>query len=70
MISPGLDFDDYVVNIHLNVPSQLVIEDFIHRSLIYTPCIILKSEWHHLIAIQPLVCDKGSMDLVMFSHWD
>ena len=65
LIGPYSDY--HIINVHLNVPTQLIAEDHVECLLICSPH-IFQAERHHFVAVNPSRGDEGTMDSVVFSH--
>lgn len=63
------NFDDHVIDIHLYVSFDLVLEHFIDHLLI-CGFGIFQAEGHNLVAIYSSVVDEGSVFLVLGGHLD
>jgi hypothetical protein len=67
MINRRRAFHHHIIDICFHILTQLFMKDLIHHPLICCPHIFLP-EWHHLVAIQPLVGYKSSFVLVGLEH--
>jgi len=54
---------DYVVHIYLNVLSNLLSQDLVHKSLVRCPD-IFEAERHDIITIVHCISDEGSLSVV------
>ena len=62
-------FDEHVINVHLHCLSELFREHTVDESLI-SHAGILKTEWHHPIAVGSVVGYECSFFLVVGVHHD
>ena len=62
-------FYQHVVNIDLDISSNLMCEHFVHEPL--RCCArIFEAEWHHFVAEEALVGDERSLLLIHFVYFD
>lgn len=62
-------FDDYIIDIYLNIPTNLVCKHFFHPTLGCCPD-ILKTEWHLPVVEGATIGMKGHFILIFSSHPD
>src|SRR3954469_16945077 len=58
----------HVIDVYLNIFVQLILQAFLHASLICCTC-ISQSEWHGTIAISPVRGDKRCLYLIIRIQW-
>ena len=66
MLSSGFTFYNNVVNVDFHGSTDQGLEDFFHYSLI-SSTVILKSERHDFVVVQPIWCNKVVFSL---SGWN
>ena len=62
-------FYQHVVNVDLDISSNLMCKHLVHEPLIRCAC-IFEAEQHHFIAEDTLVGDERSLFLIRFVHFD
>ena len=62
-------FDDNIVDIFLNILTNLVMQAFLHAPLI-CHTYISQTEWHSDIAISPVRGNESSLYLIIGVQWD
>ena len=68
MIVLLLTFYQHVINIDLDISSNLMCEHLVHEPLICRTC-VLETERHHFVAKEALVSDEQSLLLIFFVHF-
>lgn len=69
MLTSGLAFDHYIINVHLYYAADQRFEDLSHQSLVSCSS-IFEFERHDLVTIEPMQCYKGGFFLILWSHGD
>lgn len=60
-------FNNHVAEIHLDDLSYVFFKNGIHHHLVGRPC-IFEPKRHDPVAIQSLICDEWSRDLIRLMH--
>ena len=61
-------FDDDIVDIHMYIFTDLVMQTFLHTPLVCRPC-ISQTKWHSDIAISPVWGNKSGLYLIIKVQW-